>query len=191
MNIEIEKIKSQLNAVGIVITDIYDLVNSKKAYPDAIPILVGLLEDGIEDENTKEGVIRALAVKDAIGIATPVLIREYSKLSLEKVLLRWAIGNSVYVTMTKGCLDEVIRIVTDKTNGISRQMFVAALGKIKTEETESILISLLDDDEVAPHALEALGRLKSLKAVTKISSLKNHANPLIRKEALKALKKIT
>ena len=48
-------------------------------------------------------------------------------------------------------------------------MFVAALGKIQSEEAEDVLIKLLDDEEVTPHALEALGRMKSKKAIEKMS----------------------
>lgn len=70
-------------------------------------------------------------------------------------------------------------------------MFVAALGKVKSEKSENILINLLDDDEVTPQALEALGRMKSKKAKDRILMLTNHPKALIRKEALKAFKKIT
>jgi HEAT repeat protein len=50
---------------------------------------------------------------------------------------------------------------------------------------------LLDDEEVAPYAIEALGRIKSRKAKEKIAALTNHPNPLIKKEAQKALKRIS
>ena len=47
---------------------------------------------------------------------------------------------------------------------MSRQMFALALGKVPSEKSENALIQVLDDDEIAPHALEALGKLKSKKA---------------------------
>lgn len=85
-------------------------------------------------------------------------------------------------------LENIFSIVLNKENGISRQMFVTALGKVKSEESENVLIELLDDEEVTVYALEALGRLKSKKAKFKITLFTTHANSLVRKEA-KALNK--
>lgn len=73
---------------------------------------------------------------------------------------------------------------------MSRQIFVAALGKITSGKAEDVLIELLDDEEVTPHALEALGRMKSSKAREKILTLTNHPKAVIKKEAQKALKKL-
>lgn len=187
--VEANKIKSELAKVGVAVNDIYDLVNTDKPYPAAVPVLLNLLQEGIEHIGIKEGVVRALAVKEAIGKASPVLIAEYNRTPKDKMLLRWAIGNTIYTTITEDDVESILPIIQDKTNGTSRQMFVAALGKIKSEKVEDVLISLLDDEEVTPHALEALGRLKSKKAKEKISMLTNHPKALIRKEALKALKK--
>lgn len=187
---DINTIKSELLKAGIVVNDIYDLVNTKKSYESAIPILLDVLEQGIEDNTTKEGVIRALAVKAAIGIASPILIKEYNRIPKGETILRWVIGNTIFTTITEEDTEEILAIVQDATNGISRQMFVAALGKVKSEKSEKVLITLLDDNEVATHAIEALGRRKSQKAKDKILNLINHPKALLRKEAQKALKKI-
>ncbi|MDE3181942.1 MAG: HEAT repeat domain-containing protein [Bacteroidota bacterium] len=194
--IELERAKEyslmiiELKEKGIAISSVWDLVNTNQSYPNAIPILIEHLPKDYHEKN-KEGIVRALAVKDAIGKASPVLIAEYNRTSKDKTLLRWAIGNTIYTTITENDVDSILPIVQDKTNGMSRQMFVAALGKVKSEKTENVLIDLLDDEEVAPQALEALGKMKSVKAKGRISVLSKHSNPLIRKEAEKALKKIT
>lgn len=187
---DIERIKKELQTVGIYVNDIYDLVNTTEPYPKAIPILVNLLKEGLTHDGVKEGVIRALAVKEARGIAGPILIKEYYKIPKDKMLLRWAVGNTMEVVITENELESVLKIVNNKENGMSRQMFVVALGKVKSESAELTLIDLLSDDEVAAHALEVLGTLKSKKAKNKIVELLNHPKPLIRKEAQKALKKI-
>lgn len=189
--VEANKIKSELAKAGISVNDIYDLVNTDKPYPTAIPVLLNLLQEGIEHIGIKEGIVRALAVKEAIGKASPVLIAEYNRTPKDKTLLRWAIGNTIYTTITENDVESILPIVQDKTKGMSRQMFVAALGKVKSEKAENVLINLLDDEEVTPHALEALGRMKSSKAREKITMLTNHPKALIRKEALKALKKVS
>lgn len=191
MEVEMNKVKSELAKAGISVNDIYDLVNTDKPYPTAVPALLNLLQEGIEHIGIKEGIVRALAVKEAIGKASPVLIAEYNRTPKDKTLLRWAIGNTIYITITDDDVESILPIVRDKTNGMSRQMFVAALGKVKAEKAEEVLIQLLDDEEVTTHALEALGRMKSKKAKDKISMLSNHPKALIRKEAQKALKKIS
>lgn len=112
-------------------------------------------------DKNKEGIVRALAVKEAIGKATPALIKEYNRLDKKKETLRWTIGNTVYETITKADLEDVLQVVKDSENGFSRQMFVAALGKVKSEKSEDVLIELLNDKELAPTALEVLDRMKS------------------------------
>jgi len=190
MAVDQERIKSELAAAGISIQDIYDLVNTDRPYPAAVPILLRLLNEDTEPDVVTEGVIRALAVKEAIGKAGPVLISAYNKTQKDKSSLRWAIGNTMYMVITKDDVNDILAIGLDKGNGTSRQMFVAALGKVKSEEAEDVLLCLLDDEEVATHALEALGRMKSKMAVDKIAVLLNHPRSLIRKEARSALKKI-
>jgi len=185
---ELDLVK-ELNLIGQNINSVWDLVNSKQNYPDAIPILLAYVTKDFHDRN-REGIVRALAVKEAIGKASPVLLDEYNKIPKDKMLLRWSIGNTIYTTVSESDVERILLIVQDKENGMSRQMFVAALGKVKSEKVEDVLIKLLDDDEVAAHALEALVRMKSKKAREKILTLISHPNTLIKKEAQKALKKI-
>lgn len=179
-----------LKKAGLNITSSWDLVNTTSSYKPAIPILLEHLSKPYHLKN-KEGIVRALAVKEAIGKAGPVLIAEYNRTLKDNTLLRWAIGNTIYTTITENDVESILSIVQDKTNGMSRQMFVAALGKVESEKAENVLINLLDDEEITPHALEALGRMKSSKAREKITMLTNHPKALIRKEALKALKKVS
>ncbi len=185
-----EQLVNDLNLSGFDVDSVWGLVNTKGSYPNAIPILIDHLQRAYHEKN-KEGIVRALAVKESIGKANSILIGEYEKSSKDKESLRWAIGNTIYQIITENDIESILRIVEDKTNGASRQMFVAALGKIKSEKVENVLINLLDDEEVVPQVLEALARMKSKKAKDKISILINHPNALIRKEAIKALKKVS
>lgn len=183
-------LRDELKEVGVLIENIYDLVNSSKSYPAAIPILIDFLKANLDEDNLKEGIIRALAVKEAKGKAGETLLQEFFKTPKDKMMLRWAIGNTMAIVMTENEVDKVLEIVQDKENGIARQQFVLGLGKFKSEKVENVLINLLDDDVVAAHALDALGKLQSKKAITKINNLLYHSNPLLRKEAQKALKRI-
>ena len=40
-----DKVKTELLKIGIKVKDIYDLVNSSEKYPDAIPVLIDLLQN--------------------------------------------------------------------------------------------------------------------------------------------------
>ncbi len=187
---ENDRLLTELNKVGIIIDDIYDLVNTNVPYPEAVPILIKFLKDGISHQGIKSGVIRALAVPEAKGKIGTILLNEFYNTPTDNISLRWTIGNTMEVVISEEDIDEVIKIVGDKVNGMSRQMFALALGKIPSEKSEDVLIQVLNDDEIAPHALEALGKLKSKKAKDKILKLTSHSNSLIKKEAKKALKKI-
>lgn len=190
MKIDEDIIIKELERIGIRINSIYDLVNTTEPYSQGLPVLIEFLRKGISDDRIKEGVIRSLAVKEATGIAGSALLQEYNRIPKDKMMLRWAIGSSLQVVVTDEEKESIINIVTDKTNGMSRQMFVLALGKLPSERTEQILIELLDDEEIAAQAIEALSNLKSQNAKDKITELLGHSKPLIRKEAEKALKKI-
>jgi len=49
-----------------------------------VPVLLSLLKEGIESIGIKEVMIGVLAVRDAIGKASSILIDEYNKMSKER-----------------------------------------------------------------------------------------------------------
>lgn len=184
------KINEELSKAGIVVNDVYDLVNTKAPYPKAIPILINSLREGISERKIKEGVIRALGVKEAKGIAGPVLLTEFYNTPNDDQIARWVIGNAMTVVVTRDEVDEVLEIVKDKTNGMSRQMFVYALSGFRSDEIEDTIIQLLSDDDVVIHALKVLRRWKSKKAMEEIIKLLDHPKPVVRSLAKDVLKKI-
>lgn len=134
LNDETKSLLNELYQIGITVISLWDLVNTKDKYPSAIPVLLAHLTKDYSEKN-KKGIIRALAVKEAIGKASPVLLDEYSSIPKDKMLLRWAIGNTIYITITEDDVERILPIVQDKENGISRKMFVAALGKSNIRES--------------------------------------------------------
>lgn len=153
---EDEELKLKLQDVGVEVNSVYDLINAPPSfsYKLAIPILISTLKAGIEDRWIKEGVIRALCTKEARGTeAASALINEYWRMLPGEHSVRWAIGNTFSVIADASHFEEIAKILKDKRNGSSRQEFADALKRIKTREAEDLLIDLLDDDEVAAHAL--------------------------------------
>ena len=131
----------ELADVGIHITSVSDLVNTRARYPEAIGPLLKYLPL-VDHPSSKEAFVRALTVREAKGLAVPLLVKEYLAQPRERESLRWAIGNAVNTTITKNDAELIFPIVLNKENGISRHMFVRALGKIKTADVKSVLSRL-------------------------------------------------
>jgi len=186
---EISVLISELCEKGIVISSIWDLVNTKMKYPEAIDILIKHLSCNYSDKN-KEGIIRSLTVKEARGKATLALINEYERTPKEKDNLRWIIGNAIATTMTSKDVDWIIKTVIDKSNRISRGQMIRALGNVKSNDVEDVLINLLNDDEVVANVIYALGVSRSKEAKERIAEFINSKDAWIKKEAKIALKKI-
>lgn len=188
--IDDNKICEELAKIGINVAGVYDLVNSKASYPEAIPVLVNLLQYDFSNEKAQEGIVRALTVKEAIGIANKSLLRLYEVTPKAQNLFRWTIGNAFTVVMTREDVPDVLRIVRSKGNGMSRQMFVLALGKFNNPEIERTLIELLDDDEVVIQAISALRKVKSVEAIPIMERLANSPRQIIRNLAKQYLRKV-
>lgn len=175
-----------LRTVGIEVNGVYDLVNrDDDDYPEAIPVLIGLLPK-VRESRVKEGIIRALTVKEARGVAARPLLDEFYR--MEDTVFKWAVGNALNIVADWEHVDEILEIVQDRSHGNSRQMFAMALGRFRGRpEIVDVLIDLLDDDDVVAHALDALRRLKAEKARKAAERLLDHPRKLVRREAEKLL----
>jgi len=152
----------ELHKVGINVSSVWDLVNTSKSYKKAIPILIEHLSKPYHPKN-KEGIVRALAVKDAIGIvASKAVINEYHNIPIEDHFLRWAIGNTMTILITEDCIDSVTNIVLNEKNGDTRQMFVAALRRLKSPKATEVLQQLLSDESEVIRS-EAQKAFKNMK----------------------------
>ena len=191
---EDQRVTAELQKVGIRINGVYDLVNSRRSYKEAIPVLVKLLPS-IKDDRIKEGVVRALAVKEAVGgDVSRAMICEFEGISPSAPpsmqALKWAIANTLSVVARDPVFEEIAALACEKQHGKAREMLAVALGNMKDSRAIDVLVKLLNDDEVAGHALMALGKLKAAKAKPAIERFLDHPKPWVRKEAERALRKI-
>jgi hypothetical protein len=189
LKVEVKDLSQELKDIGSIYIDPWDLVNTNISYPEAIDTLIKHVPKHYHDKN-KEGIFRALTVKEAKGKANAVLMAEYNKIPQDKENLRWVIGNAIYIIVTKDDLESILSIVENNENGMSRHRFVLALGKIKSEKSEDALIRLLDDDEMVQYAIQALRRLNSQKAKSKVRTFINSPNKFLQKEVQKFFDKI-
>lgn len=177
----------ELTEAGFPVRYIGELRHKRMNYRDAIPILVKWLPR-INDRHVKEDIVRTLTVKWAKPQAATALIKEYKHATNPSI--KWAIGNALETVVDESMFDKIASLVQDKKRDRARQMLVIALGKMKNPKAVDIAINLLNDIDVAGHAIIALGKLKAKKAKTYIEPFLNHPKAWIRHEARKALEKI-
>jgi hypothetical protein len=171
LRIEQQPIIADLLKAGIQVECISDLVNTSEKYEEAIPVLIEHLSKPYHI-NIKEDITRALAVKEAKGVACKVIIDEYKKAPKEKppyynreFYYRWAFGNTMQVIATEDYADEIIEIVMDPSNGPSRDMFVRSLGKMRLIRVKEALEKLREDEDkiIRDEAQKALNKILKKK----------------------------
>lgn len=194
-----EAVAQALQEAGIPTNDVYDLVNQRggSGYREAIPALVSLLP-ALGRNKIKEGVVRALGVREARGVALAPLVRELSTFAETGFSgpfdfhLAWAISNSISEIAEDHDFDAVKTVLLDIRLGRSRQMLPYAFAKMKSMRQAAIplLTSLLDDDEIRAHVIDVLVKLKASEALPKIVQYATDDRPLVRSEVKKAIKKL-
>jgi HEAT repeat protein len=180
-----------LQDAGYHVDSLDVLCQSGARYASAIPILIKWLPK-ISDANVKESIVRALSVPWAKPTAAKPLIQEFRNApDTANSGLKWAIGNALSIVADDSVLSDLCELLRDKSHGGSREMLAVALGNMKDPVVVDSLIELLNDEEVAGHALMGLRKLKAQKARPYIEPFLNHSKSWVRKEASKALAKLS
>jgi hypothetical protein len=91
---EEEPMIADLAEIGFEVGSVWDLVNTNKSYPTAIPILLDHLRRPYH-ERIRNGIIRALTVKEAKGIVGDIILDELHRETDEEN--RWALANALTV----------------------------------------------------------------------------------------------
>jgi HEAT repeat protein len=190
LHAEEEPLVQALAAAGVVVSSVWELVNSAQKYPSAIPVLIKHLKAPYHPK-IREGVARALTVPEAKPMAAHTLIEAFQhEPDGTDIGVKWALANALTVVADDSVLDDLIALVQDKRHGASRAMLTLALGNTKNPRAVDVLIGLLQDDEVVEHALTVLGTLRAQPARQHIQRLLHHPQPRVRKAAKQALAKI-
>ena len=127
-------------------------------YDLAVPILHTWLPQ-IELKRLHSDVVECLKKR----MSLPTLINEYKRNDID----RWVVGNAI-ATISRPSDFERIRPLLKEEYGDGRDMLVLRMGRMKgSEKVVETLIGLLDGG-AALYAIEALGRLKTVKARSRI-----------------------
>lgn len=183
-----------LRTVGVEVRSVYDLVNTRTPYPEAIGALLDLLPS-VRSDRVKEGIVRALAVKEAIREdVARAMVSEFEAIDPSappsEQGLKWAIANTLSVVARDPMFEAVAALALQRRHGKAREMLAVALGNMKDPRAVDVLTELLGDEEMAGHALMALGKLKARAAKPAIERFLDHRKAWVRKEAERALAKI-
>jgi hypothetical protein len=207
-------ILSELEALGYDIDTLDDLRHQDKPWKIALPTLLRWLPR-IDDPGVKDSIVRCLSVPWVGNKATAELIEEFRRyapilpsptsiwvgnrmreLSDEEKKagpffhLAWAIGNALSIVDVGGFEGQIIELCRNPKYGMARQMLVLGLGRFRTSEAEETAAELLSDEDVKLHAIIALGKMKSKRALFELERLLTDKRPAVRKEARKAITKI-
>lgn len=147
-----------LRAKGFRVDSVYDLVNRSDPYPDAISILLEHLDRDYPTRIT-EGIVRALTVPEAAGIAVEKLIELFRHQKYTSADgLKWVAGNALRETLTGDHVQDVIELVRDPSNGEARSMLPFALAPFMHQfpDIVEVLVKLKNDPQIGHLVAKAL-----------------------------------
>ncbi|MGB7158059.1 MAG: hypothetical protein WBD40_08330 [Tepidisphaeraceae bacterium] len=126
-----------LTSVGQAVTSVWDFVNTSASYPDAIPVLAEHLQRPYHFR-TREGIARALSVKEARGPAARVVLKELKKMTdardAGEGAYRFALANALVTIGDSAMQEDVVQMINDprfKDVHIELKRVIKAIGKRK------------------------------------------------------------
>jgi hypothetical protein len=156
---EWEELEAELQAHGIETTDLgifSSVVSTGFDYDAATPILVEWLPR-VHDPVEKEVIARSLTGSKTAGAAAArALVTEFRSAPLSDETTKWAYANALATLAGPEIADDLLGLIRDRRHGTARQMLCDALRRTKDSRAPDALIELVDDDDVAGHAILAL-----------------------------------
>lgn len=133
-----------LNSTGLKVDSVWDLVNATQPYSDAIPVLLEHLRASYP-EAVKEGILRALAVPEAV-VGWDQLLRVFdAEPPKENGGLKWAAACAMGVAADNSVLPDVIRLVRNQALGFDRAPLLEALRRSDSADAKMVLHELRVD----------------------------------------------
>lgn len=124
---EEELMVADLRRAGYAVQEsVYELVNTAQSYPDAIPVLLKHLKRPYSDR-IKEGIARALTVREARGIAGPAIIEELQQSFDRSPSCRWALASALTIVANRKDEDAIKALIDTETDGDVRDRLIRAL----------------------------------------------------------------
>jgi hypothetical protein len=191
--------KRQLDEAGIPEDTVWELVNSRNDYPEAVPIIVDWLEHLDErvppDEDRRAwraGLLRNLITKHAKGnrAAAAILFHQFeiepplTNLEVEAACLALA------EVADRSDFPRIAELLRSKRDLPGSSALVLWLGRIKTAEAKELAVSLLAHPGTRIQAMRALVRQKATGVREAVAVYLDNEHAVFRKEARKTLDKL-
>src|SRR5918999_728445 len=199
---EWRKLESELQANGIDPTDLgifSSVVPTTFDYEGAAPILVRWLPR-LCDPVEKEMLARSLTgVKAGRSQAARASVAAFRNADIEAESEKWAYGNALATLAGAEIADDLLELVRDRRHGHARQMLCDALKRTKDPRAPDALIELIDDDDVAGHAISALRsygpktalpHLRTARPKLEAVLTRRTASPFAQRQAQNALERL-
>lgn len=155
-----QPIVAELQAVGVDVGSIWDLVNTSEPYPAALPVLMDHLERGGYPERVMESLGRALAVKPSVTF-------------WDRLKARWigardqgeetGAALALAACATKAQLDDVIGFLAVTERGESRIFFIKPLCRFGGDRGREVVEALRDDPVLGREATALLKRSSRIR----------------------------
>jgi hypothetical protein len=186
----VKPILADLAKVGCQVESLHQLRHQGTSWEAALPILLRWLSV-VDDPSIKEEIVRCLSVPWFGNNATEQLIKEFEKTGEKYPFLAWTIGNALSIVDVEGFEQKIIELSKNSKYGMARQMLVLGLGRFHDNKAEDAAIEMLKDEIVRLQAIGALAAMQSKRALPELEKLLKDKKAVIRKEARKAIAKIT
>jgi hypothetical protein len=138
----------ELRDAGAHVSSVWDLVNTKKPYPQLLPILYAHL-DRPYPERVREGIARALAVPESRSQWDELVNRYLAETDTSASGMKWALHLAIAVAADATVLDKLIRLACDRRHGRNRALFIDALARINDPRAQAALAELASDPDLA------------------------------------------
>lgn len=150
----VEALRSQ----GVEVKSVWDLVNTKLRYSDAIPVLLEHLTHPYP-ERVREGIARALAVP-AARFGWPILLEAFrSETDTTTVGVKWALAVALGATGDDEVLSDVFALLRDKSLGENRVPLLQIVCRSNDPRSVELLNELKDDESISRDVKIALRKL--------------------------------
>lgn len=137
-----QPIVADLQEAGVEVGSVWDLVNTSRPYPAALPILLEHLQQGGYPDRVMEGLASALAVKPA-GFAWGTLRELYLKAQGPGEMEGLAVALAASASDDRA--DELIALLNEDSRGESRIHFLRAIKRVSGPRGRQVLESLKAD----------------------------------------------
>ncbi|MFN8514721.1 MAG: hypothetical protein U0841_19480 [Chloroflexia bacterium] len=185
---DIGQLLADLGGRGFLVGTVAELPQRHRRYTEAIPVLLHWLPK-IADSNSKLDIVQAVAVRWARPSPVGALVDEY-RLAAGDPTLQWMLGDALSRVADEHHFEEIAALAKHRRYGKAREMVVVALGNMHDDRAVTLLLELLGDEEVAGHAVIALGKLRAQEARGAVEAVLAHPKAWVRTEAKRALAKI-